>query len=131
MLVLIMSRTTAARTAVADVLADMLRWDWVHVADDFGDGAANRVDVLRARMAGSLAAGRDVVYSGPQLSALECRHLRDSLRAVELVRLSNDGETPAPLAAALTLDGAMSAGVLAATIRAVLRLGEDSRSSSK
>ncbi|HWE28603.1 MAG TPA: hypothetical protein VHB97_11405, partial [Polyangia bacterium] len=55
-------------------------------------------------------------------SAVEWRTLRESLRQVELVRLLEPGDEQPPLATALTLDGHMSASVLSATIRAVLRL---------
>jgi hypothetical protein len=73
-------------------------------------------------MSSALSAGRSVVYSCPSLSPTEWRQLRDSLRHVELVRLQGAGEEQTPLAMALTLDGQMSAPVLAATVRAVLRL---------
>lgn len=122
MIVLIMGLTNARRTAVATTLAETLGWDHVHVADDFGDAGANRVEQLTARMSGALSAGRSVVYSSPSLSPAEWRTLRESLRHVELVRLSSTGDDQPPLAMALTLDGEMSPNVLSATIRAVLRL---------
>lgn len=122
MIVLITGLTNVSRIAVATDLAESLRWDHVHVADDFGDPGANRVEALRARISGALEAGRSVVYSCPSLSPGEWRVLRDSLRQVELVRLQGAGEDQAPHAKALTLDGEMSPSVLSATIRAVLRL---------
>jgi gluconate kinase len=122
MIVLIMGLTTATRTAVSTTLAATLGWDHVHVADELGEPAADRVAALRARMSGALSAGRSVVYSCPALSAVEWRTLRESLRHVELVRLQGAGDDQPPLATALTLDGQMSPSVLAATIRAVLRL---------
>jgi len=124
MIVLIMGRTAAKRTAVATTLSETLGWEHVHVADDFGGGTSNRLDVLKARMAGSLEAGRAVIYSGPSLSPAECRTLREALRRVEIVRLLDAGDAQPPMTAALTLDGQMSPGVLAATVRAVLRLDD-------
>ena len=124
MIVLVMGRSGDKRTAVAATLSATLGWEHVHVSDDFGGRSSNRLDVLRARMAGSIEAGRAVVYSCPSLSPTECRSLRDSLRSVEIVRLLDHGDTQPPLAAALTLDGQMSPSVLAATIRAVLRLDD-------
>lgn len=127
MLVLVMGRVPAMRTAVASKLAQILGWDHVQVADDFGEGAADRIEVLRARMSGALSAGRSVAFACPLLSVKECRGLRDNLRDIELVRLTDgDWEHP-PLAAALTLDGTMSPPVLASTICAVLRLDEPRR----
>jgi len=122
MVVVIMGQTPAARTAVAAAVAEMLGWGPVHVSDDFGRDATNRIEVLRARMSASLSAGRAVVYSCPQLSQNECRALRESLRDIELVRLSEPGENLPSMTTALTLDGAMSAAVLAATMCAILRL---------
>ena len=54
----------------------------------------------------------------------ECRLLRESLREIELVRLTDGAWQQPPIAAALTLDGTMSPSVLASTICAVLRLVE-------
>lgn len=122
MIVLIMGLTDVRRTAVATTLAETLGWNHVHVADDFGEQGTNRVEQLRTRMSAALSAGRSVVYSCPSLSPPEWRTLRDSVRHVELVRLSRTGEDAPPLAMALTLDGEMSPSVLSATIRAVLRL---------
>jgi hypothetical protein len=73
-------------------------------------------------MSGALSAGRSVVYSSPSLSPAEWRTLRDALGDVELVRLLDAGHDHPPFAMALSLDGQMSASVLSATIRAVLRL---------
>jgi gluconate kinase len=117
-----MGLNNVTRTAVATTLAETLDWGHVHVADDFGEPGPNRFDKLQARMSSALSAGRSVVYSCPSLSPTEWRQLRDSLRHVELVRLQGAGEEQTPLAMALTLDGQMSAPVLAATVRAVLRL---------
>lgn len=122
MIVVIMGLTQVRRTAVATTLAETLGWDHVHVADDFAERGTNRVEQLRARMSSALSAGRSVVYSCPSLSPSEWRMLRETLRNVELVRLSATGHNQPPLAMALTLDGEMSPGVLSATIRAVLRL---------
>ena len=127
MLVLVMGRVPAMRTAVASKLAQILGWEQVQVADDFGQGAADRIEVLRARMSGALSAGRSVAYAAPLLSAKECRSLRESLRDVELVRLSDGASEHPPLVAALTLDGTMSASVVASTICAVLRLDKPRR----
>jgi hypothetical protein len=122
MIVLITGLTEARRTAVATALTETLGWDHVCVADDFGR-EADGIEQLRARMSGALSAGRSVVYSCPSLSPAAWRRLRESLREVQLVRLSKTGEDQPPLAMALTLDGEMSPSVLSATIRAVLRLG--------
>lgn len=122
MVVVVMGRTPAARTAVAAAVADTLGWGQVHVSDEFGSDASDRIEVLRARMSASLSAGRAVVYSCPQLSQNECRSLRESLRDIELVRLSEPGESLPAMTMALTLDGAMSPTVLAGTTCAILRL---------
>lgn len=127
MIVLVMGRRPAARKAVATALAETLAWPHIHVADDFGQGAAARIELLRPRMAAGLSAGRAAIYSCPHLSAVECRTLRESLRPLELVRLLDSGEQMPPLASALTLDGQMEPSVVAATIAAVLRLGNDAR----
>ena len=124
MLVLVMGRIPAMRTAVASRLSQVLGWESVQGADEFGDGAADRIEVLRARMSGAISAGRSVVYAGPLLSPRECRLLRESLREIELVRLTDGAWQQPPIAAALTLDGTMSPSVLASTICAVLRLVE-------
>lgn len=122
-----MGRRPEARRAVATSLAETLAWPHVHVADDFGQGAAARVELLRPRMAAGLSAGRAAVYSCPHLSVVECRALRESLRPLELVRLLDAGEEQPQLTSALTLDGQMEPSVVAATIAAVLRLGRDAR----
>ena len=120
MILLVMGRSRARRSAVAAGLAQQLGLDHVHVADDAaaGDGAA----ALRARLQKTPAAGRAIVYSSPPLSTEACAALRQALRGLEVVRLKHEDEQLSPLPGALTLDADMADDVLIATIRAVLRI---------
>lgn len=124
MIVLVMGRTPSKRSAVAATLCATLGWEHVQVADEGRSWSSDRLDSLRAQLASSAATGRAVVYSCATLSAAECRTLGDTLRDIRLVRLLEPGHAQPPIPSALTLDGQMSPPVLAATIRAVLRLDE-------
>jgi hypothetical protein len=121
MILLIMGRSRARRSAVAAGLAQQLGLDHVHVADD-SPAADERAAALRARLQATPAAGRRVVYSAPPVPIEACAGLREVLRGLELVRLKHEDEELRPLPGALTLDADMADDVLIATIRAVLRI---------
>jgi hypothetical protein len=128
MIVLVKGRNIDARMAVASRVAESVGWDQVHVADDLGESSAVRVESLRTRMLPFVAANRSAIFSGPPLSRVECQALREAIRGIELVSLLDAAEKQRSIPSVLTLDGEMSANVLAATIQAILRLEAYARS---